>query len=315
MIHKENYLVNLLQKGKNSVFLLFVFGTFVFWFLNKLSKESNQIVTQTINYVDLPTEFIFQEEPPQELSMRLQGSGFYFLSNVFKKRELEISLKNIKILKGYTYFLESSEVKEQVRSQFKNHQVLEVLQNRITVKLGKKSFKKVPVVGKTSINYQLGYNSFTGVQFQPDSIEISGPDLQVNKIKEIHLTPYIEENVRESLQLDLAIIKPQVPKISYSADKIKMSVVVEKITEKTLLVPVVIKNAPIDNIVIYPKKVKITCQVLLSQFNDIKKEDFILVCDYKNRGDKHMNLQLITKPKIISGVKLQADKVEYLILK
>lgn len=316
MMERKKYIVHIFTKGRNSVFLLFVLGTFVFWFLNKLDKQYNQAISQPITYIDLPSKFIFQESPTNHILVRVETSGFYFFSKAFKRKPIQISLKNIKKKDAYTYYLLAPEVKKQLRAQLKTKiNILEVVDDSLHVKLGSKSFKKVPVITDVSIQYSVGHNSIKGVQFVPDSIEVSGPELQVEKIQQIKLTPYDKQDVSTSINEFLDIVKVDIPKVSYSTEKINIKVEVEKITEKSLQVPIQIINAPKNNVVIYPKNIKVTCQILLSKFNDVNTNDFILVCNYNKRKDKYMEVELVKKPKTTLGVKLHVEKVEYLILK
>lgn len=316
MMERKKYIAHIFTKGRNSVFLLFVLGTFVFWFLNKLDKQYNQAISQPITYIDLPSKFIFQETPTNYILVRVEASGFYFFSNAFKRKPIEISLKNIKKKDAFTYYLLAPEVKKQLRAQLKTKiNILEVLEDSLHVKLGSKSFKKVPVITDVSIQYSVGHNSIKGVQFVPDSIEVSGPELQVKKIQHIKLNPYFKQDVNTSINEFLDIVKVDIPKISYNTEKINIKVDVEKITEKTLQIPVQIINTPKDNVVIYPKNIKVSCQILLSKFNDINTNDFLLVCNYNKRNNKYMEVKLVKKPKTILGVKLHVEKVEYLILK
>ncbi len=305
------------NKKRDSVFLIFVFGTFLFWFLNKLSKEYNQIIRYPIHYTSLSKEFVFQENPPEELSFRVKANGFYFLGAAFSKPEVEVSVKRLKRKNKYNYYLMNSDLKKQLRNSIKeNVELIDVISDTLFVKLGKRIFKKVPVVPNIDINYHLGYKSFSGYKIEPDSIEISGPELQVTKIDEIKLQALKLDKVQKPIDQQISIIKSEVPKITYSQNKVRLKVDVEKITEKTLSIPVQIINAPKGKeVVVYPKKIDVTCLVRLSQFNQVKKSEFLVVCDYDKRTNKHMKAEIRQKSDKVSSVKLKTEEVEYLILK
>ncbi|MGY5353290.1 hypothetical protein [Wenyingzhuangia sp. IMCC45467] len=305
------------NKKRDSVFLIFVLGTFLFWFLNKLSKEYSQIVYYPIHYSSLSKEFVFQENPPKELGFRIKGNGFYFLGIAFSKPEIEVSVEHLKRKNKYDYYLANSELKKQVRNSIKeNVTLVDVISDTLFVKLGKKSFKKVAVVPHVDVTYHLGYKSFSGYKIVPDSILISGPEMQVSKINEINLETFKLDKVQESIDKEVKVVKPDIPKIDYSHEVVRLKVEVEKITEKTLSVPVQIINAPNgEEIVVYPKKIEVTCLVRLSQFNEVKTSDFLVICDYNKRTSKFMKTEVRQKPNMVSSVKLSINEVEYLILK
>lgn len=316
MIEFKKYLRQIITSKKYSVFLLFVIVTSIFWFMNKLSKEYNQIVDFNMEFTNLPERFIFQENPPQKIALRVKTSGLSLFKRAFYQNEVKISLKKIKNKKGYQYFLQSTNLKKQIRAQVSDRlSIVEVLEDTLFLKLGKKSFKKVPVIPNVSVDYHLGYKSFSGVKIIPDSIRVSGPEMQVQKIKEVYLKPLVKEDIIESVKEQASIIKTDIPKIRYSTNSVSLHIEVEKITEKTLSIPVQIINKPTEEVVVYPKKITLNCQVRLSQFNEINEDDFILVCDYNQRSGKYMSIRLMKKPETVSSIKLQTTKVEYLILK
>lgn len=316
MTEIKKYLRSIFNKKKHSVFLLFVLCTSVFWFINKLSKDYNQVVKYNINYTDLPQRFVFQVNPVTNVSVRIHTAGFYFFKKAFKRKKVNISLNNVQKKKGYDFYLLNSNILKQIRLQVKDRvDVVEVLEDSLFFKLGKRSFKKIPVVANISVNYHPGYKSFDGVKIIPDSIKISGPEMQLAKITKIDMEPFIQEDVKTSVEERIKLIDFNIPKIDYKTSTVKLKLNVEKITEKTLVIPIQIVNNPKEEVVVYPKKIKLSCQVRLSQFNKIKESDFIVVCDYNKRGTKFMNTQLIKKPKTVSSIKLQTNKVEYLILK
>ncbi|NJB83831.1 YbbR-like domain-containing protein [Wenyingzhuangia aestuarii] len=316
MTDKKKFITYRFNKRRDSIFLLFVLGTFIFWFLNKLSKDYIQVVSYTIEYVDLPNQFVFQEDPLKQLSFRVESDGFYFFSHAFKSNRIQISLEHIKRKDEYSYYLPNAELKKQVRATIKDKiNLLDIIEDTVEVKLGAKSFKKVPVVPNISIKYQPGYNSFTGIKLIPDSLVVSGPAMQVSKVNKVHLAAFVKKDVINPIDEKIEILKPKVPKIEFDKEYVELKVEVEKITEKSLMVPVQIINSPFEDVVVYPKKVKVTCQVRLSQFNAVKVKDFTVICDYNNRGTKHIKIELVKKSAVVSGAKLNTDQVEYLILK
>lgn len=315
MIVSKEYFFTLINKKRNVVFLIFVLATFVFWFLNRLSNNYTQQVSYKIEYKDLPKRFVFQDEPQEIIKISIEASGFYLFSSALIHRDIELSLKNIKRKNRYSYYLLDDELNRQVKERLKDGiRVLGVTEDSLLVHLGKKSFKKVPVKSHVDLKFQMGYKSFNQT-LEPDSIEISGPEMQVSKIHHIDLNAVSKEDVMESVQENLDIIKTQYSKIDYNVDKVKLHILVEKITEKTLEIPVKVINTFNEEVVIYPKKIKISCQIKLSDFNKITSKDFAAVCNYEKRQDKYMEVELVEKPSTVSTVKLKSNKVEYLILK
>lgn len=306
---------DMINKRRNVVFLLFVLATSIFWFLSRLSKNYSQQIPYKIIYNDLPNKFIFQDVPPEKISISVEASGFYLFTQAFKNRKLKISLKNIKKKNKYQYYLLSGEINRQAKEDLKDRvKVNGVVKDSLLLNLGYKSFKKVPVIPHADLHLFTGYKSF-GTTLQPDSIVVSGPEMQVAKINKIDLVPLTREDVMEPIVVDLQIVKPEYSRLKFSDHKVKMNVSVEKVTEKTIEIPVEVINRPKDELVIYPKKIKASFQIKLSQFQQITEKDFHLICDYSQKEKKFIKVEMVKQPENVSSVKLGTERVEFLIIR
>jgi hypothetical protein len=61
------------------VFIFFLFLSFVFWYLNSLSKEIEAGFRFPVKYVNLPRERFITEEPSARLNLYLKGPGYSIL--------------------------------------------------------------------------------------------------------------------------------------------------------------------------------------------------------------------------------------------
>ena len=68
----------------------------------------------------------------------------------------------------------------------------------------------------------------------------------------------------------------------------------------------------------FPKKVKVFYQVGLTNFNKVNVGSFKVVCDYNNSLSNNLNYlipKVVVKPRFVSSVKINPNKIEYLIQK
>ena len=93
---------------------------------------------------------------------------------------------------------------------------------------------------------------------------------------------------------------------------------VEQFTEKSLFIKVDVKNAP-DSLKIFPERIRLTCVLGLSRYNEIAPEDFALEVDLKNIPLNTVNNTipiLVTKqPNYIDNIKLSDRSVEFFFVK
>ncbi len=105
-------------RGNAAVFLFFLILSFILWYLNSLRKEMDLNVRFPITYINQPDNFIFAEEPPLYIYLKLHGPGYSLIntSPIFRKRTLNIDLSSVKIekmnvvnsLNGYYYLISES---------------------------------------------------------------------------------------------------------------------------------------------------------------------------------------------------------------
>lgn len=301
----------------NYIFLLFVLVAFFFWILINLSKNYEQHVVYNVAYHYLPKHKIFQADPPQNINLKVKQNGFKLLKNYLIKPEVNLSLKDVRSAGFYDAYLLNTDVYRQLEKQKINSgTLLSVLNDTLWFKVGRKATKKVPVILNADITYHPAYKSFTGLQLTPDSIIVSGPELQIDRITRVHVEKVNFKDVQENIVTTLKIIKPNLPKIDLDTQEVELNIEVEKITEKTLEIPIKVVNAPKDShVVIYPKKIAVNFQVKLSEFNQVKAEDFSLIADFNKRQDKYISVYLEKQASLAEMVKVNTRKVEYLIVK
>jgi hypothetical protein len=62
-----------------AVFAFFLFLSFIFWYLNSLSKEAEAEIRCRVKYTNLPKERVIPENLPSEMNLFLKGPGYSIL--------------------------------------------------------------------------------------------------------------------------------------------------------------------------------------------------------------------------------------------
>ena len=91
---------------------------------------------------------------------------------------------------------------------------------------------------------------------------------------------------------------------------------IEKFTEGKLEIPIEILNPPKGKEVkIFPKQLNVIYKVSLKNFSKITKDDFKLVCDFKDIDETQQFLipKIVDKPEIVSSVRLNLKKVQFVL--
>ncbi len=302
------------------IFFGFLLTSFFMWLLINLSKEYVTKITYYVSYDNLAQDKILQETPLQKIDFLIKGNGFKLFTASFSNKRLSFSVDKLKSKNITDYYLLTSNKKREIQDQLNSGlELVDILKDTLHFKLGTLKTKKVPVVPDLDLNYKLGFG-LAEMKINPDSVLISGPELQINKIKEITTKKATFQEVNEDFSTDLEVERKILSdNVKLSNSSISIELLIDKFTEGTLEVPIKIINAPKNlELNTFPKNVKITYRVGLKNYNKISADLFNVVCDYKFTKDGNLSYlvpKLEDAPELISLVRVSPQKVDFLIQK
>lgn len=311
------------MEKKNNIpkaFIGFLIASVLIWFLINLSKEYETSLKYVVGYQELAQDRILQEEPTEEINVLVKGSGFkLFLANFSEKKVTFKTDRLSKKSKNDYYFLTNQqrvEIQKQLKSGLR---LVQILQDTIHLKIGSLASKKVPVLLDVDIRYEVGYNKIDMIKVTPDSILISGPELQLKEIKNVQTSRLELDAVSKNIHKNINLKQPVGNKIKISTSVVKVDVFVDKFTEGELEVPVIVENLPPEALLnIYPKKVKVIYKVGLKNFNKVSVKSFKVSCDYQQSINNELTYlipKVMQKPSFVSSLRIEPEKVDFLIHK
>ncbi|MBS9773589.1 MAG: hypothetical protein KGV59_00310 [Tenacibaculum sp.] len=286
-----------------------------------LSKKSTVFLSYDINYKGLAQNKILQEEPIDEIDILVEGTGFkLFLANFFSK-EIELSVEKLNKKSTNNYYILVNNQIRNIQKQIKSGLLLkEIKQDTIYLKLGSLQTKKIPVLPNLEIEYKSGYDIVEKPLIKPDSVTISGTELQLKNINSIRLERLVLQDVSNDINKKLPIVLPEkLNKVKICHSSVEISIKVNKFTEKEFEIPVHVKNIPKGSkLNIFPKKVKVFFKLQLEDFDKITKDSFEVYCDFNEAvKNKHpyLILKLKSKSDYILTSRIVPNKVDFLIHK
>tara|TARA_B110000003_G_scaffold276303_1_gene322072 strand:+ start:12013 stop:12963 length:951 start_codon:yes stop_codon:yes gene_type:complete len=316
-MNKRNNVINKI----NHKFILFFILSIVFWFMTKLSKEYESTLNYKLSYNNLPTDKLLQEKPPEFLNIRVKASGFKLLLSKFSPSKIEIDCTNLLIKSPTNYYLLLSQQKLSIQKQMKTGVELKYFVNdSIQFNLGLLKVKKVPVKLLSNFSYLPGYELNKAIVITPDSTILTGPESIIDSIEFVSTKILKKLDINDSF-IDYIDINQYSSKsnIKIAENKVTVSLSVDKFTEGFVEVPFKIINLPEGKTInTFPKHVKITYRVALSNFSEIDNSSFLIVCDY-NMSEQNNLPYLI--PKIVESSSLTKNarmaplKIDFIINK
>lgn len=288
--------------------------------LINLSKKYSTTITYAIEFDRLAQDKILQEEPIKELKLQVSGTGFKLFSSSFFDKKIKLSVNQLSKKSKNDFYLLTRDSQDEIQKQLASGLLLQdVLKDTIYLKLGSLQTKKVSVVPNLFIKYKFGYDIAEKILLKPDSILVSGPELQLQKINNVQLAKLELKDVSENIIQTVPIVFPSNNKVKTSVNAVEVKIMVDKFTEGEFEIPVIIKNiSPQKKLNTFPKTVKVVFKIGLKNFNKVTKDSFEIVCDYqqaKKDGLNYLIPKLKSKPLYVSSVRIVPEKIDFLIYK
>ncbi|WP_218599307.1 CdaR family protein [Polaribacter sp. NJDZ03] len=302
-------------------FISFLIASILMWFLITLSREYTTSITFPVNYKNIPQDKLLQNKPIKEIDIIVKSTGFNLIRSGFGDKTITLNANSLhKKSTGSYYFLTRNQVSTIQKQLHSGLELQEIVLDTIYLDIGTLTSKKVALKPNLEIKYQIGYDILEPVCVKPDSILISGPETQINKITYIDLKLLKLDNIREDFSEKIEIVLPKnLGNIKFTSKFTTISGKVEKFTEGTLEVPFTISNLPKGvELTTLNKTVEVVYVVGLSNFNKIDKNFFEVVCDYNVSKDNNLGYLLpkvIGKPDYVKSFKVIPNKIDFLIQK
>lgn len=313
---KSEILASIKNKRIN-VFILFLLSAFIILIFTKLSKQYTNTIVFNIEKINVPQENVILNDSSAVLAITLKTHGFKWLNYYISKPKIKVDFSKDVYRKDSVFvwskpkaFLNNTQFDKQV-------ELLNISPDTLMFKYDVNLIKKVPIKLNAKIDFSAGYDASEAYILEPDSIQIIGPNILVYDINYIETDSITLSNIRTDLQETLKLKLPENNKeLKFSTNTIVLKATVEKFTEGTLKIPVNVINVPnAMSLKYFPKEVNVSYSVSLSNFSNIKNNDFKVVCDYNKVTSNQSILipELVKFPKSIKNAKINQQRIEFII--
>lgn len=304
------------------LFLIFLFISTSIWFINALRKNYVTTIGFPVKFVNFPNNKLVVGEMPSYLFLLVKSSGYTIVQYKINPptTPVIIDLNQITLGKLYEksprYFLQTNFLSSTIENQLPNIvKVLDITPDTIYFQFDKVYKKKVPVIPAVRVEFAKQYAFKNAPSVKPDSIYVYGPKFVIDTIHMVKTESFFLKNVSKSISKRLELQKQYY--LTYSVKHVTLNCPIEKFTEAKLMIPVEIKNLP-DSLTmkVIPDVISITCNVGLSNYDKIKPYYFKASVDFKATREKlsrKIRVSLEIAPNMISNVRIQPQKVDYII--
>lgn len=301
--------------GDFPIFLLFLAISFLFWWSGSMSGHYDMTVQVPVGINGIPDNLRVTRNAVPQVSLTVEGKGtaLWKAQRVLKNRTLQLDNRQFVRSQGHgaypTVWLEDS-LRDILPA---NVTVRSILPDSISY-WGEWQHKvTVPVVFDGQFESQNQYFA-ESVSFEPDSVRITVPVSDTVARQAVAMAGVVEL-VSDTMSVPVQLSFDN--DVESDVNEVRMNVVAQQYTEKTLEVPVSGINFP-ENVILksFPSKVVVVFWVRMKDFDRIGASDFKLVVDYNETAGGNSDraaLHVFAQPAGIRNVRLQTQVVEFLM--
>ncbi len=305
------------------IFLFFLFLSSLFWLLNELNKEAVADVSIPVEYENLFKDKILINDVPSHIILKIQAPGHTLLKYKLSPRLVPISLDLKSYLvyqkgQSYEYYVVTKDLRGRLKRRFSGEMtILEIQPDTLFFKFDISKSRKVAVVPHINFNLEKQYMLSSAVSTSPDSILVTGPSSIIDTLRDIHTENMNYPDLKRAINEEVELVK--INDVSYSADKVFITIPVEQYTETTLKVPIIVTNLPDSlNLRTFPDQVTLTCNVALGRYENITPRIFRAEVDYSSISTnigKQLKVKIASFPDYVQSVRISPAFVDFIIEK
>lgn len=302
-------------------FFVCLFISIFFWLLMSLSKDYVEVIRFPVRYDHSPEDRVVSNELPANIDVEVSASGFSLLRYLlFSDREtLSIDMRDARpFLKRNHYYLDPNSRLDKIIGQFGGRlKINQISPDTIFLNFNKRMSKLVPIHANITVDCAPQFQMDDTIQLLPAAVLISGSADVLDKIDSIDTEPLQLKDLKESTTVQLKLLpQREGGTVDYAVDSCMAHLNVQKFTEGSLLLPIQVLNLPEGySLKTFPDKIEVKYTVSLANFEHVDPAQFLLAVDYTKiaEGSNKLKVQMVKAPKTVRNIRLDEEKVEYLI--
>lgn len=303
-------------RKQTAIFLFFVILSANFWLMHSIGTNKEIPVSYSIEYINIPENVKITNILDKEVNVSVSEGRASFINYFFVKQteQIVIDLKDINknTESGHKTYSIDDIIENTIKNDFGATAKASSLNPKIiVVEYITLHSKTVPVVLAQEVFAKNQYIISDSVRIAPQTVNIFGSKRDIKNTDTIWITDLQLDSLDRSV--DMLYSFKSNKKLTYDPTNIKISISVEKSTEKVLSLDIACINAP-DGLIMkaFPQTVNVSLVLPLSRFNDVEENSFSAEIDYNKRtSDNRCPIEIATKHKNIKILRISPQEAEF----
>ncbi|MFD0861888.1 hypothetical protein ACFQ1M_06690 [Sungkyunkwania multivorans] len=306
-----------LRKLKMKIFLIFLGVSLILWFITKLSMNYTGVVSARVLYSQLAGDKLLLNRDDPEIPLLVSTNGYRMLGYLFTPPKVKVNASGATQIQGVNHYITTFEQFNALAQQLPGDVKLErIALDSLFLDLGVNKTKRIPVTSMLEVNFKKGFSLYSEIKLQPDSITVSGAEnlidsLQLLTTEEKQLQE-ISQDFEEPLRLDIPAIYGG---LDFSATSVVAKGVVDRFTEKSVVVPISLKNVPEGKEVkLFPAEVTVRYNVAFQDLEAVNVSQFVIECDFASLNEnQNLVATIVSSPEKARMPRIVNNDIDYLI--
>lgn len=315
-VRLRSRMVYFIRRRNIWTFALFLLFATVLWLGHALNSVRERTVHIGIEYLGIPDNVIFTEPLAEQFDIKIRDQGkrlFHYKKGVLQSVQIDLS-SQLRHESG-SVAITAEQVRQKITDQLQGTAKLQLIKPElISSGYYKQALKKVRVVLSSDMQPASQYQFTQLPLIEPQQITVFGKKEQLDTIREVYTEHIKQTNIKDTLRLEIGLSLPQ--GVTTKTERVQLSCVAERFTEKHFHLPLVVRNVPDGmRVITFPSVVELKMQVPMSQFADFTEADIEAWCNMPNADDKQLKVNVSSKKNLPKEIYLNPPTVEYIIEK
>lgn len=311
----RNFLFGIFNK-EFLIFLFFLLLSGAFWLILALNEDCERELKIPVSLTGVPRKVVVTSDVADTIRVTVRDKGYVLLPYIYGDMIHPVALvfKNYDKGSGHAQ-VTLGELQKLVKPMlFKSTAIVSIKPDHFDFSYNYGDSKRVPVRLKGTVIPDASHY-LARIVFDPEFVTVYASRTKLDSIKSVYTEAINLNNLTDTVVQESRLQTIQGVKIEPAV--VKVSFYPDVLTEESIEVPVTAVNMPKGKILrTFPSKVRVSFTVGASAIRSIGVNQFLLEADYNDilahPSDK-CPIRLQQKPSGLKNVKLETEKVDYLI--
>ncbi|WP_316802800.1 YbbR-like domain-containing protein [Pedobacter nototheniae] len=288
------------------------------WLFLALNNKYVYTAKTVLIYKNFPQKRAFHPLQSDTVDLQVEGTGWQLLFARLRinPQSIAVSLNQLNSKEFIVFSDQLYNINKQLESSQK---VISVKPDTLYFDFTKRTVKRVAIKLIQKVDFTKQYGISSDIQLNPKYVTVTGPIEELDKITEWSTDTLKLVKLQNNATVRVAMQHSTHKNVSIFPSTVEVKLPVDEFTEKTIEVPLkIINNRNYNSIKLYPKKIKVTFMVALSNYEQVD-ESFIQASvdadEWLNLHHNQFTVKITEFPDYCRLIKVFPSKIDFVVEK